>query len=85
MNTVKISTRLSLLIGVLAALMLIVGGLGLYGMHESNTTLKSVYEDRTVPAVQLGEIRGLQIESQLAAATAQASDSAPSPAARKAA
>ncbi len=71
MNSFKISTRLSMLIGVLATLMLIVGGLGLYGQQASNTTLKSVYEDRTVPAAQLGEIRALQLASRLAAATAQ--------------
>ncbi|MFX7724158.1 MCP four helix bundle domain-containing protein, partial [Acinetobacter baumannii] len=36
--------------------MLVVGGVTLRGMADSNASLKTVYEDRTVPAVQIGEI-----------------------------
>ncbi|QOJ24269.1 MAG: MCP four helix bundle domain-containing protein [Gammaproteobacteria bacterium] len=37
-------------------LMIGIGVLGLYGFNHSNAGLKSVYEDRTVTAVQLGKI-----------------------------
>jgi methyl-accepting chemotaxis protein-1 (serine sensor receptor) len=63
MNKLKISTRLIWLIGVLAALLVAIGGLGLFGIGKSNDALKSVYEDRTVPAAQLGEIRALMLPS----------------------
>lgn len=59
MNQLKVSTRLLLLTGVLIALLLAVGSMGWYGIAQSNAALKTVYEDRTVPAAQLGEIRAL--------------------------
>jgi len=65
-NNLKISTRLMMLIGVLSALLVAIGGLGLFGISQSNGALKSVYEDRTVPTAQLGEIRALQLDSRLA-------------------
>ena len=70
MNNLKISTRLLLLIGVLLALLVAIGGLGLYGIAQSNSALKSVYEDRTVPTGQLGEIRSLLLSNRLAIANA---------------
>ena len=66
MNNLKISTRLMLLIGTLATLMIAVGGMGLYGIQHTNAALKTVYEDRTVPAAQLGDIRYLQMDNRLA-------------------
>nr|WP_315187073.1 methyl-accepting chemotaxis protein [uncultured Albidiferax sp.] len=65
LNTLKISTRLALLIGVLCSLLVAMGGLGLYGINQSNTALQSVYADRTVPAAQLGKIRFLQLANEL--------------------
>jgi len=56
MNTLKISTRLIVLIGVLATLMLITGVVGLLGTSQSNASLKTVYEDRVVALDQLGEV-----------------------------
>jgi methyl-accepting chemotaxis protein len=70
MNHLKISTRLIILIGALAAILVTVGGIGLWGMRQSNDALKSVYEDRTVPAVQLGDIHAKQLSSQEAIAIA---------------
>jgi methyl-accepting chemotaxis protein-1 (serine sensor receptor) len=66
MNNLKISTRLVLLIGTLAALLIAIGALGLYGIKQTNAALKTVYEDRTVPAAQLGDIRYLQMDNRLA-------------------
>jgi methyl-accepting chemotaxis protein len=65
MNKLTISARLSLLVGVLAAALLLVGGLGLYGIRLSNEALGSVYKDRTVPAADLGQIRALSMNNRL--------------------
>ncbi|HOA93291.1 MAG TPA: Tar ligand binding domain-containing protein, partial [Quisquiliibacterium sp.] len=66
MNTLKVSTRLALLIGLLSFLLLAVGTLGLFGIARSNDALQSVYADRTVPAGQIGEIRALMLRNRLA-------------------
>ena len=65
MNNLKISTRLMLLIGLLSALLVAIGGLGLFGIGKSNDALKSAYEDSTVPIVQLGAIKALLLENRL--------------------
>jgi methyl-accepting chemotaxis protein len=65
MNSLKVSTRLIMLIGVMSMLLIAIGGLGLFGIDKSNDALKSVYEDRTVPAAQLGEIRSLVLHNRL--------------------
>ena len=49
MNHFKISTRLMLLIGLMSVLLLIVGGIGLYGTDQTKEGLRTVYEDRAVP------------------------------------
>ncbi len=54
----KISARLMLLVGLMSALLVLVGGVGLWGIASSNAALKSVYEDRTVALAQLGDVRG---------------------------
>ena len=66
MNNLKVSTRLMLLIGVLSALLLAIGSLGLFGIGQSNDALKSVFEDRTVPAAQLGQINALVLRNRMA-------------------
>ena len=70
MNDLKISTRLMMLVGVLAALLACVGGLGLYGMSRNSDALRSVYENSTVTAAQLGEIRSIQLRNRMALALA---------------
>ncbi|MEP6501933.1 MAG: Tar ligand binding domain-containing protein, partial [Betaproteobacteria bacterium] len=66
MNNLKVSTRLMLLIGVLSTLLLAIGGLGLFGIAQSNHALKSVFEDRTIPAAQLGRINALVLRNRMA-------------------
>ena len=66
MNKLKVSTRLTLLVGVLSLLMAAIGLLGLYGISQSNAALKTVYEDRTVALGQLGQIDSLTLASRLA-------------------
>jgi len=55
----SIAGRLTLLVGMLILITALAGGVGLYGMDSSNAALKTVYEDRTVPAAQLGDILDL--------------------------
>ena len=66
MKNLKVSTRLTLLIGVLSLLIASIGLLGLYGISQSNAALKTVYEDRTVALGQLGQIDSLILASRLA-------------------
>ena len=70
MNNLKLSTRLMLLIGLLSALLVGMGGLGLFGIGKSNEALRTVYEDRTVPIGQLGEIESMLLLNRLAIAVA---------------
>lgn len=53
MNNFKISTRLLVLIGLLSTILIGIGLLGLLGISQANAGLKTVYEDRTVPAGQI--------------------------------
>ncbi|MDH5552548.1 MAG: MCP four helix bundle domain-containing protein, partial [Nitrosomonas sp.] len=55
-NNMTIKSRLMLVIGMLSVLLVSIGALGLYGINQSNDGLQAVYEDRTVPAVDLGTI-----------------------------
>jgi len=66
MNHLKISTRLAILTGLLCTLLAAIGVLGLWGTQQSNNSLKSVYEDRTVPLAQLGDVQHHQLLSQIA-------------------
>ncbi|MBT9612989.1 MAG: MCP four helix bundle domain-containing protein [Burkholderiales bacterium] len=52
----NIKGRLTFIMGLLSALLLLVGGLGLFGMSATNEGLRTVYEDRTVPLSQLDQI-----------------------------
>ena len=53
MNHWKISTRLMMLVGGVAALLVAVGLLALSRLASSNAALRTVYEDRTVALGQL--------------------------------
>ncbi len=64
MNNLKISTRLALLMGLLSVLLAAMGGLGLFGLSQSNGALKTVYEDRTVPLGQLLEVQQLLLRNR---------------------
>ncbi len=53
MTNFRISMRLLSLLAALCTLVLLVGGLGLFGLQQSNSGLRSVYYDRVVPLKQL--------------------------------
>ncbi len=52
----SIKFRLVFVLSMMSVLLVGVGAVGLYGFNQSNASLKSVYEDRTVTSVQLGSI-----------------------------
>ena len=56
MNDMKISSRLIVMMVSLLVLVVVVGGVGLVGMSKSNDGLRTVYDDRTVPLMDLGLI-----------------------------
>ena len=68
MNNFKISTRLVILIGILSALLIAIGSIGLFGIHQSNDALKSVYKDRAVPMGQIADIQENLLRNRLAIA-----------------
>mgnify|MGYP003582269382 FL=1 len=72
MNHFKISTRLMLLIGLMSVLLLIVGGMGLYGTDQTRDGLRTVYEDRAVPLGQLSQMQSNLLENRLALTNALA-------------
>ena len=55
-DNMTIKSQLVIMISLLTVLLVGIGGLGLYGVNQSNEGLKTVYEDRTVPAVDLATI-----------------------------
>ncbi|MDO8714004.1 MAG: methyl-accepting chemotaxis protein [Polynucleobacter sp.] len=58
-NVKKVSTRIYMLIGFLAALLVAIGVVGLLGISKSNNSLKTVYEDRVIALGQLNDINYL--------------------------
>ncbi len=55
----KISTRLSLLVGLISLFLLIISIIGIYNLGSLNRTLGSIYNDRLVPIESLGKMRNL--------------------------
>ena len=55
-NNITIKSRLVIVIGVLSVLLVGIGGLGLYGIHQSNSGLQTVYDDRAVPLMDIATI-----------------------------
>ena len=74
----KISTRLMLLVGLMSALLIGIGGLGLFGIAASNAALQTVYDDRVVPLGQLAEIQRMMVTNgaELTAAVLEATPEA---------
>ena len=64
----KISTRLLMLIGLMSAVLIAIGSIGLYGIHMSDNSLQTVYEDRTIPMGQIAEIQRQLLRNRLAIA-----------------
>jgi methyl-accepting chemotaxis protein len=66
----SVKSRLTFIIGLLSLLMMIIGGMGLQGMHKTNEGLHSVYKDRTVTMGLMFNISELQRENLMLIASA---------------
>ena len=49
----------------MSILLLVVGGMGLFGMGKANNGLRSVYEDRTNPMKRIASIQKLLLTKRL--------------------
>ena len=70
MNRLKISTRLAILIGVMALLLVSIGAIGLYGMSKSDQALDTGYNDSTLQIVNIANIKFLMLRNRLMIANA---------------
>ena len=70
MNKLTISTRLTLLIGLMGLLLVLIGGIGLYGMTRSNDALDNMYSGPLTQTTQIDDIRYLGLRSHLVIANA---------------
>jgi len=64
LNNFTIKARLIFLVGSAAALMVIIGLLGINAMHNDEVSLKTVYEDRLIPTGQISRILELMRENR---------------------
>ena len=55
-KNMTVKTELIIVLGILMTLMIGIGGMGNYGLKQTNDSFKSVYEDRAVPLGDLGFI-----------------------------
>ena len=68
MNNLKISTRLMMLISLMSLMLISIGGVGLFGIVQSNEAMRGVYQERLVPATQISDIQKLLLRNRLALA-----------------
>lgn len=66
----RVATRLAVLAGVLSALVVAIGGLGLWGMQRAEAGMESIYEDHMEPALVLGAIGDRLLSTRLSLAIA---------------
>ncbi|MFM0362274.1 Tar ligand binding domain-containing protein [Paraburkholderia sediminicola] len=73
----RVTTRLAVLAGVLSALVVAIGGLGLWGKQRAEGRgqraeggMESIYEDHMGPALVLGEIDDRLMSARLSLAIA---------------
>lgn len=61
----KLGSKVVCMGAALCLLMVLVGGAGIYGMEKTTESLRAVYEDRTIPTGQLGELDGMLFTTML--------------------
>ncbi|MER0169591.1 MAG: HAMP domain-containing protein [Nitrosomonas sp.] len=59
LKDMTVKTELIIVIGLLSVILIGIGVLGLHGIKQSNEGLRTVYQDRTVPAVDLATINDI--------------------------
>ncbi|HZX32427.1 MAG TPA: methyl-accepting chemotaxis protein [Rhodocyclaceae bacterium] len=75
LNNLKIGTRLMALTGALLVLLAVIGFMGLGGISGTSEGLRSVYENNTVPLVQLGSVLDDVYRSRSLVITGMSADS----------
>ena len=55
-KNMTIKSQLIVVVGFLSALLISIGGMGVYGMNQMNTAFKSVYDNRVLPLGDLGVV-----------------------------
>jgi hypothetical protein len=66
LTNMSIRARLISVLAFMSVLLTVCGVIGLWGMGESNRGLKSVYEERVIPIVQLTSIDQLLLRNRVA-------------------
>jgi methyl-accepting chemotaxis protein len=64
-KNLNVQTRLTTVIAIASILLLVVGGIGLFGMSKTHDGLRAVYEDRTLPIMQISAIQKLLLTNRL--------------------
>jgi methyl-accepting chemotaxis protein len=64
-KNLNIKSRLKAVIVLMSILMILVGGMGLLGMSQTNEGLRTVYENRTIPMDQIAIIQKLLLKIRL--------------------
>ena len=64
-KNLTIKNRLTIVITFLLIALLVVGGMGLYGMNKANEGLRTVYQDRTVALGQVAHVQALILDERL--------------------
>jgi methyl-accepting chemotaxis protein len=70
LRNLKIGTRLSILLGALALILVVVGVMGLNGITKANESGRTIYEDSLVPTGHIAEIEKRLLQNRLAIAVA---------------
>jgi methyl-accepting chemotaxis protein len=65
LNNLKIGSRLYILVGVMAALLIGVGGYGLFSLKQANQGLQSLHNENMLPMHMLDEINFLMVRNRL--------------------
>jgi methyl-accepting chemotaxis protein len=65
LNNLRIGSRLTLLVGVLAALLVALGALGMLSLSRSNDSMQSIYTEHMLPSHSLDEINFLMVRNRL--------------------
>lgn len=74
LKNLSVKAKLGVLLTLLSTLLLVIGSLGLYGMNDVVTSLRSVYNDRTIPLEKLAKIRALLLLNRVAITAAVTSE-----------
>lgn len=70
MDRFLISTRVAVLAALLSGLLVLVGGIGLWGVKQSNQALEAMHAQRMATVVEVGQIQALLLQQRLLLAVA---------------